>query len=192
MGGLGIAFRRRTQYKKKVEKVEIDIYTTLTLTGGAQMLLPDIFFRDNIVECQMTFSGAQYSAVAGVDVESETAYRLAGVNNGSYKNFSNGKTSATQKFISGAGPFVIRWQQDGVYRDGVAAITEERTPREWAIRLSLNGGRIYYFDVYDSTGTNLLHSLKPALLNKETPGLWDEINMKFYGMTSETGTLTLA
>lgn len=192
MGGLGIAFRRRTQYKKKVEKVEIEIYATLTLSGGAQMLLPDIFFRDNIVECQMTFSGTQYSAVAGVDVVSETAYRLAGVNNGSYKNFSNGKTSATQKFISGSGPFVIRWQQDGVYRDGVAAITEERTPREWAIRLSLNGGRLYYLNVYDSTGTNLLHSLKPALLNKETPGLWDEINKKFYGMTSESGELTLA
>ena len=138
----------------------------------------------------MTFSGTQYSAVSGVSVEG-SAYRLAGVNNSSFKNFSNGNTSATQKYISGSGPFVIRWQQDGVYRDGVAAVTEERTSREWAIMLSLNGGSLYYLNVYDPTGTNLLQSLKPALLNKETPGLWDEINMKFYGMTSETGGLTL-
>ena len=44
MGGLGIAFRRRTQYKKKDEKVEVDIYNTLTFLEAAQMLLPDIFF----------------------------------------------------------------------------------------------------------------------------------------------------
>lgn len=193
MGGLGIAFRRRTQYKKKVEKVEIDIYTNLKLTDGAQIDLPDIYFKDHYISFRFNFSGTvQHVALSMVDPSTSAVYSLVKTNNGQYKGFSNGATTTNTTYIYG-NTFLIHWKQDAVYSGETSVNSSARTPRNYY--LSVNDGKTltyYYLDIYDSTGTNLLHSLKPALLNKETPGLWDEVNQKFYGMTSETGTLTLA
>lgn len=194
MGGLGIAFRRRTQYKKKVEKVEIDIYTTLTLTDGAQIALSDIFFNDNLIRFRASFNVLNNLNLGGVDLVSGTIYSLGRHNTGQNYAFSNGATSVSQKYLYGFGtsyPRIYEWNLTGVFTGDTTLLIQERVSRLWSLLINA-GTTFYYLDVYDSTGTNLLHSLKPALLNKETPGLWDEVNQKFYGMTSETGTLTLA
>lgn len=194
MGGLGIAFRRRTQYKKNVEKVEIDIYNSIRLSDGAVILLEDVLFEDRVVEAKITYGGTQTAAFAMQDLQTGSTYTLAKTNNGSYKAADNGLHKLPQYFLSGIDGLVHRWQSDGVYVNGTIRVTQERVTRAYALRLvcgSTYSTRFFYIDVYDSTGTNLLYSLKPALLNKETPGLWDEVNQKFYGMTSDTGTLTL-
>ena len=192
MGGLGIAFRRRTQYKKKVEKVEIDIYEHLKLTDGAQIDLPDIYFKDHNISFRFNFSGtSQHAALSMVDPSTSAAYSLVRNNNGQFKGFSNGATTTNNTYLYGL-VFLVHWEQNAVYSGETSVLGATRTPRDYY--LSVNDGKLltfYYLNVYDSTGTNLMYSLKPALLNKETPGLWDEVNQKFYGMTSETGTLTL-
>lgn len=191
MGGLGIAFRRRTQYKKKVEKLEIDIYDSLKLSDGAQMLLGGLLFADHVIQMRASFNAAKNTNLSGIGVSGQR-YDLAGVNNTNYLKFSNGATSATQKYLYGnTTARTYEWDMQGISYDGTSLITQARTPQDWTLQIE-NSTTIYSLDIYDSTGSNLLHSLKPALINKETPGLWDEVNQKFYGMTSEIGTLTLA